>query len=65
MIKIQRRELEQSYVWVAKYDVWSLGAYIGQACISKLGPVVIHTVQGIELTNKEAATIKQLVGEGE
>ncbi len=65
MIRITKCESQQSYVWVARYDVQSLGVYVGQACVSKLGPIVLHTVNGIELTSKEAATIKTMVAEQE
>jgi hypothetical protein len=65
MIKITKCEPQQSFVWVARYDVQSLGVFVGQACISKLGPIVLDVVHGIELTSKEAATIKAMVAQSE
>lgn len=65
MIKITKCDPQQSFVWVARYDVQSLGVFVGQACVSKLGPIVLHAVNGIELTSKEANKIKAMVAEAE
>lgn len=65
MIKITKCEPQQSFIWAARYDVQSLGMFVGQACVSKLGPIILDIINGIDLTTKEAATIKQMVAQSE